>query len=134
MRKHTVLSDDRRRGVLREHVATLHTGIVGEERGETGRTVRVEQAIGPSLGDRPELRHCDRQVVEGECKRLTVEVATRHDLSILSEDDGVVDHRPKLRGEHLRGIGNGVPDRTMDLGRTPQRVRILHLVGEVVVV
>ena len=96
-----------------------------QERRQPVRPVRVEHAVGAALRDGPEVGGGNGQEVEHVAHRGAVEVAVAGDLARL-EHHRVVDGCGQLSLGDGAGMGHGVAHRTRDLGRTAQRVRVLH--------
>lgn len=67
--------EERRRGVLGQHVAAVQARSYCEERRQATRALGVEDAVGAALGDRSELGHGSGHEVECEAQGLSMEVA-----------------------------------------------------------
>ncbi len=132
MAQHPVLRNQRGGGVLSEHVTAVDAGARREEGRQTRGVLRVEQAVGATLGDRRQLGQGDGHEVEREGQRLSVEVARRHHLPGVGKDDRIVHHRSQLASEHLPRKGQRVAGRPVHLGGAAQAVGILDGVDEVV--
>src|SRR5207247_460080 len=82
--------------------ARVHARILSEEGRQALGAARVEQAIGPPLGNRPHLGGGHGEEIAGEADRRTVEVPARLDPSV-GQDHRVVDRRSELRLGHPTG-------------------------------
>ena len=101
------LGDDRGLGVLRDHVAAVDAGVVGEERRQAVVARRVEETVGAALGHRGDVGRDDGEEVEHVGHRGAVEVAVALDAAV-GGDDGVVDRRGELPAGDARGVVDGV--------------------------
>ena len=108
-----------------DHQPALDAGPLGEERRQAGREMRINEACGPPLGDRRQLRDGHRGVVERQRQRLTVEVAAADHLS-RREDEWVVGRRVDLDAEDALELGNRVAGGAMDLRHASEAVGVLH--------
>ncbi len=88
--------------------------------------VRVQQPFGPSLGDVGQLGGGDLQMIRGQGKGLSVEVAPAYGPAVLHEK-GIVGYREELPLHHLLRIGHGIPRSPVDLGGASQGVGVLNL-------
>ena len=110
---------------MADHVATVDSGVGGEERREPVRAGDVEHPIGTPFGDCRQLTHGDRQKIAHEPKRSTMEVATRFHATI-GKDHRVVNRRVEFALSDRPSVGDRVEGGAVDLGCTAQRVGILH--------
>ena len=70
--------------------------------------------------------------VEGERKRLAVEVAVGDELVLLDEDERVVGGRVELDRDRRLRVREEIAARAVHLRRAPERVGVLHLVAPAV--
>ena len=112
-------------GVLRDHVARVDAGVVGEERRQPVAARDVEHPVRTSLRDRGDVGGGDGQEVQHVAHRRPVEVAVGLDAPV-GQDDRVVDRGRQLASGDRPGVGQGVAGGAGDLGCAPQRVRVLH--------
>ncbi len=109
---------------LRHHQARVDPGALREEGGEPAEG-RVHQALQSPLRDRRDLGGGDRQDVEGEGRRLAVEIAARHQVPVVGEEDRVVGHGVHLGLEERVREADSLPRRAVDLRHAAQGVGVL---------
>ena len=119
-----VLGDHRGLRVLGQHQPRVHARILSEEGRQALGAARVEQAIGPPLGNRPHLGGGHGEEIAGEADRRTVEVPARFDPSV-GQDHRVVDRRGELRLGHPAGMRHGVTSGAVHLRRAAQGIGVL---------
>jgi hypothetical protein len=121
MRQHLDLVHQRRRDILRDHIARVQARLWRQERLEGVLAgipgVRLEQAVGAPLREARHLRQRNRQEVERERQRLPVEVAAAQHIAVLGEDEGVIGDGVQLVIEDARTVAKGIARRAEHLGR-----------------
>src|SRR6185312_8398717 len=112
MRQYLDLVHQRRRDILRDHVAGVQAGFWRQERLERVLAgipgVRFEQAVGTPLGEARYLRQRNRQEIERERQRLAVEVAAAQHVAVLREDQRVIGDGIQLVREDARAVAKGI--------------------------
>ena len=125
MAEHLVLGDERSGHVLGDHEPRVEPALDGQERRQALRQRRVDEPLDPSLRDRGELGDREREHVEPERERLTVEVPVRDDEPLVDEDERVVGRRVQLDGDRRLDVVDQVAAGTVHLRRAAERVGVL---------
>ena len=114
--------------VVRDHVAGVHAGVVGQERRQAVRPGHVQHPVGAAFGDAGHVGHADRQEVQHVADRRAVEVPVGLDAAV-GEHDGIVHSGPELAVADEFGVGEAVARGAVDLRGTAQRVGVLDAVA-----
>ena len=85
----------------------------------------IEEPVGAALADAGQVGHRDSEEVQHIADRGAVEIAVRFHPSV-ERDDGIVHGAGQFAARDGAGVLGGVARGTGDLGRTAQRVRVLH--------
>src|SRR5271155_732109 len=119
-----VLVHEGRRKILGYHESGAHAGVGSEERGKAVVQRGMEEPRGPSLTERGQILGGEREGVEGERERLTVEIASAHEL-VSVEDHRVVRDGVQLTPHDLLAELQTELDGAQDLRKATERVCIL---------
>ena len=114
MREHLVLGHERRRGVLRQHVARLEPRRGGQHRRQL-RVPRVHEPVDAALAHVPDRAGGDLEVVGRHRDGLRVKQPGRYHLAALREHDRVVVHRVELDLQLALDVLDRVPRRAHHL-------------------
>ncbi len=96
------------------------------------REIGVHELLRAPLADVRERRERDREVVERDRERLSVELSRADDLLRVGEHDRIVRDRVELALEHGLHVRERLLVRAVDLRDAAQRIRILHTVAVLV--
>ena len=121
-----VLAHQRRSSHLRNHEATIQSGIRSQERWQAGKCRIIQHGDSP-FRQRPDLTNRQRQHIGGKCDRLGMEVtATERDIFLTRKHQRVIRHTVCLGLEGTGHLSDEIECGSHHLRLTSQAIRILY--------